>query len=206
MITLILTKQQMKKILAFLLVLSVSVSCTKEEKDSDIASWNSIAINGDSKKLENLELEKQFITSDWANNNMQFAMALFSWDDIEEKLGGISFNEIQLIMTVYPESTPPFETETSYQSFSYDQSYFEMSEVEQQNFRYGKGDLWLKIEDSDDNIIFVGDATNGQNFKVEEKEGDYYITINKMKFQEKNIDNTWGSKTITFSAKLIVQD
>lgn len=180
----------MKKILLLLLTSFIVISCsTTNDDEIDISSWNVIAINGEQRKISDFKLDRKNLTSDWRYGNMQFVVHTFDWDDVEENLGELTFNEFRLIFTVYPSKTPPFEEEVNFTTFT-------------NGDPLGKGMFDLNIEDIKNDRIFSGNAIDGEDFEVKYEAGYYYISFKGMTFREKNNDNTWGAETLTLSAKL----
>lgn len=195
----------MKKLLLFLFLPLFFISCTTEEEDPVVSTWNSISINGDTRDLTDPDLGALKLSSYWFDgepDGVQFVVDAFDHDkSVIGNMGGFINNEIELFIDVYPRTYPAFETETSITSFTFNDYYRNLPAGEKQEFIYDKATLRLDIIAGDDDEIYIGSADGGQEFTVSYDNGFYYIIINNMVFSSYE-----NGSTVTLSAKLKIID
>lgn len=186
----------MKKLLLLLtLVTALATSCSNRDEDST-PNGVFIEVNGDTRNpsLSNTTGYQINLSSFNFNENssepagIQFVMDIY---DINRKyIGGIagiqSCVEIELFVDVFKVDFYGNETV---------QTFLTANTKEEKE---GKANIFIRFKDSSDHRILSGTAIDGQNIKIEKRNGEFYVFFENLNFKSTDGDDfTASSRIIT---------
>lgn len=187
-----------KKILA-ILMLTVLISCSKDNNDSAVTSIDGvfIGINNDNRipglndigDTYRIDIESHAFGQSY-NEPAGVQVVMEIWDKNREFIGGIGgVNSCQVIEAYIDVFRRDFNGKTQIETYSEN-----VSKEEKQD----KCRLFFRLKDINRNGIFTATADSGQNITVEYKNGEYYV-----EWKNINFTDGYGKGSFTSSGRII---
>jgi len=188
-----------KKILVALLVTISLISCSKDDSAGGNNSPNGvfIGVNDDNRTLALNDIGDTYridLSSLAFNENsyepagIQFVMEI--WDKNKAYIGGIGGNNscqvIELYVDVFKND---FKTKTTIKTYASPMT---------KAGRKDKCNIFIRLKDINRKLIIMGEAINGQDITVENKNGVYTVEFSKLKIVTEN-----GTSSFTCSGRII---